>query len=197
MAHLEVESKFEVPADGFETLKQAGTLERREEQLNVYYDANWVLANSSATLRVRINSRGESVLTLKLPISLSGNQRVMKEFEMPTTKCPRSIDIDRHLPREFANALSAFGIQKVERVGWVRNTRFVVALGGIGDVELDRLRLPDGTVFHEAEIETTSELAQERLADLVYDLVPAAKPSRVSKFQRFRQAAEREVVRDR
>jgi inorganic triphosphatase YgiF len=198
MQHLEVETKFEITAADFERLQSIGRVSRREDQLNVYYDAQWTLAERSATLRIRFNDASDPVLTLKVPVSHDGVQRVMREFEVTLPRChpsllpsphPTSIDVERELPEQIRDYLLCLGVTRVNRVGWVRNTRLVLEIADIGRIELDRLCLPDGSVVHEAEIETSSASVQERLARLVCSYVPAARPSSVSKFQRFHQAA--------
>jgi hypothetical protein len=64
----------------------------------------------------------------------------------------------------------------------------VVEIVDIGQIELDRLELPDGSVVYEAEIESDSDWAHEHLAQLVWQYAPDARPSTESKFQRFRAA---------
>jgi uncharacterized protein YjbK len=193
MAQIEIESKFELPPEGFEKLKASGIVERCEEQLNVYYDAEWRLANSSATCRVRYNGGSYPVMTLKVPVSQQGANRVMREYEVVTTGCPSRIDVDKELPAEWANVLHPLGVDRLNRVGSVRNTRFVVVVKSIGALELDRLELPDGSVVHEVEIETDDRSVQRQLTAFVFENVPDAKPSVVSKFQRFRHAAMSEL----
>jgi uncharacterized protein YjbK len=195
---LEVETKFELTADGFRELQAIGRICGKQDQLNVYYDADWKLAESSATLRIRFSCSSEPVLTLKVPVSRSGAVRVMQEFEIGlvshrSTLCrskrPTAIDVERELPSELGDSLMCLGVYHVRRVGWVRNTRLAIEVSEVGRIELDRLELPDGSIVHEAEIETNSDWAQQRLAELVCNHAPEAKPSTINKFQRFRQAA--------
>jgi uncharacterized protein YjbK len=200
MQRIEHESKFELPADGFERLKSAGRIAKCEEQLNVYYDQNWVLADHAATLRVRFPAGDVPVLTLKIPVSQSGAKRVMKEMEVsfdpnsaPPLASPRPsvIDVEHELPNYLATYVLALGVRRLYRVGWVRNTRLVVDVESCGQLELDRLELPDGKVVYEAEIESADDEQQKRLARFVCQNVPEARPSQLSKFQRFRQATGR------
>jgi hypothetical protein len=79
-------------------------------------------------------------------------------------------------------------VKALHRVGWVRNRRLLILISGVGHLELDRLELPDGTVVHEAEIECADVPTHERLVELIRIHFPAAKASRLSKFQRFRNA---------
>jgi uncharacterized protein YjbK len=197
MPHLEVETKFELTAAGFERLKSAGSVSRCEEQLNVYYDAEWRLADISSTLRIRFFDASAPILTLKIPVAENGDQRVMREFEVALRphelrlgrSChPPRIDVEHELPQEFGEWLLVLGVKQVERMGWVRNTRVVLNVQSVGQLELDRLELPDGTVIYEAEIESRDDCVHERLARFVCRYAPDAKPSRVSKFQRFRKA---------
>ena len=198
MQRLETESKFELTPEAFERLKALGNIARQEDQLNVYYDAQWKLAEHSATLRVRFHAGARPVLTLKLPVSHAGSHRVMKEFEVVLSNkrgsClrsprPNSIDIETQLPKQFRDRLRELGITQVQRVGWVRNMRVVVIIENMGQLELDRLELPDGSVVHEVEIESRSESVRNHLADVVCRYAPDAMPSKINKFQRFRLAA--------
>jgi hypothetical protein len=197
MQNLEVETKFELTPDGFERLKSVGSISRCEEQLNVYYDAQWKLADRSSTLRIRFYDASPPVLTLKIPVTENGDQRVMREYEIALVphhsslgrSCrPPSIDVEHELPREFGEWLLVLGVKQVQRMGWVRNTRIVLNVDSVGQLELDRLELPDGTVIHEVEIESPDDWVHERLSRFVCRYAPDAKPSRISKFQRFRAA---------
>lgn len=183
-----------------------GSVRRRERQLNVYYDAHWRLANSASTLRIRISADAYPVLTLKVPVALRGDQRVMREFEIPAGDLkfdhvasfhPTKIDVVRTLPGEPREYLARLGVRYLQRVGWMRNTRLTVDVHGIGAFELDRIELPDCTVAHEAEIETADPLVQHQLTALVCRVAFDARPSRLSKFERFRLAAIRREFADR
>lgn len=195
---LEYETKYELSSQGFDRICGAWEVRHRHNQLNVYYDAEWRLAECASTLRIRFDGDSTPMLTLKVPVTTDGAKRVMREFELPVPRSwsthgrsirPKSIDVERDLPLELACYLRALGITRVVRVGWVRNTRLVMEAEGGGCIELDRLELPDGSVFHEAEIEAESESLHAHLSRLVTTIAPEATPSRVSKFQRFRQAA--------
>jgi len=197
VSHLEVETKFELSVDDFECLKALGRVAHYEEQLNVYYDAHWKLADNAVTLRIRFNDGSDPVLTLKMPISQTGTRRVMREFEIVLSRNeaipfrshhPMRIDIERELPDQLGEYLLHLGIRHVHRVGWVRNTRLVLEIENVGHIELDRLELPDGSVVHEVEIESDSESAHRRLEQIICLHAPHARPSSISKFQRFRHA---------
>lgn len=197
MSEFEVESKFELDRRGFEALVSAGEIVRREEQLNVYYDTDWRLAEHSVTLRIRFNDRSAPVLALKLPVSRRGLQRTMREIEFVLSRNsahglssarPISIDIERDLPVQVQRELILLGVRCVQRVGWVRNTRWVLSINDVGAIEIDQLELPDGNVVYEAEIESPDEVTHRRLANFVCASVPNARPSSESKFQRFRRA---------
>lgn len=198
MPYLEVETKFELSEGDFECLKSLGHVASCANQLNVYYDANWKLADSSTTLRIRFKDGADPVLSLKIPVSHDGLRRVMQEVEITLprqrpsplrSRHPANIDVERELPEEFCEYLRYLNVRHLERVGWVRNTRFVVEIENLGHIELDRLELPDGSVVHEAEIESGNDWMQQSLSDLVCQHAPQARPSTVSKFQRFRRAA--------
>lgn len=198
MAKLEVESKFELTEAEFESIRNAWKVRGCRRQLNVYYDLGWRLAELSATLRIRFDEDATPVLTLKVPVSANGAKRTMCEFEVPISEHwrtergsarPKSLDVQNDLPGNLAGPLEALGVSCLARVGWVRNTRLEVDADGSGVIELDRLELPDGSTFLEAEIETNSQEQHELLTRKLAELAPHARPSRLSKFQRFRAAA--------
>lgn len=197
-AKLEVESKFELDQAGFERLMSAGRVAGCEEQLNVYYDSRWLLAEHSATFRIRFRSGDAPILTLKLPVMVEHGRRVMREFELPLSdpsmrhalRCSAGlrIDVAAQLPVEMREQLLRLGVALLERVGWMRNARFLVEVGHVGCLELDRTLLPDGRVVYEAEIETDDDSVHDYLCNFVRMAAPSARRSEVSKFQRFRRA---------
>jgi uncharacterized protein YjbK len=198
----EVETKFELDAASFEHLMHVADVINCSDQLNVYYDRAWRLANHAATFRIRFSKGRLPVLTLKIPVEYSGEARVMKEFEYQLGGGGRrqvrsvaqhaEIDVDRQLPPEIGDVLLRLGVNRLERVGWVRNQRFVLRRADVGQFELDRLLLPDGQVFYEVEIESEDLEAHDRFAQWVRLEAPAARESRISKFQRFRAALGRQ-----
>jgi hypothetical protein len=102
---------------------------------------------------------------------------------------PTSIQV-HHLPLEMQLYFSGIGVNRLPRVGWVRNTRIILDVGAGGIIELDRLELPDCTVVHQAEIDTSSESEQTRLSQIVSRFTLHAEPSTESKFQLFRRAVQ-------
>jgi uncharacterized protein YjbK len=195
---LEIESKFELDVEGFERLRQSGRIARCEEQLNIYYDFDWHLAETSSTFRIRFRSGDVPVLTFKVPVSVADGRRVMREYELPLTegelrqqlRCSTAtrIDVGAQLPAEIRDHLLQLGIVVLRRMGWMRNARFVVDIEGVGAIELDRTLLPNGRVVYEAEVECEDERIHESLCHFIRIAAPTAKPSGVSKFQRFRTA---------
>lgn len=190
----ETETKFELDAAAFERLKSAALITHFTEQLNVYYDCAWELAEHAGTFRVRFAQGTGPVVTLKLPVSSTERRRVMYELETTPDRCfggrrlpSGSIRVNSQLPEEFEDALLGMGISELSRVGWVRNQRWSLDVDG-DTLELDRLKLPNGEIVYEAEIETPNIAVHARLATWIKHLAPAARPSDISKFQRFRIA---------
>jgi hypothetical protein len=152
---------------------------------------------TSITVRIRFAHGERPVLTAKLPESWEGLRRTMQEIEVPVAGlrggsahvAPRSIDVAA-LPLDIGRALHAAGCERLRRAGWVRNERTVIALPGAGHAELDRLRLPDGMVVYEVEIETSDRSASDRATTMIRRAAPTARPSRLSKYERFRRAIE-------
>jgi uncharacterized protein YjbK len=192
----ETETKYELDERGFERLKSAARIEKCTRQLNVYFDANWILANRAATFRIRFTPDASPEATLKLPVARNGATRTMKEIEVPLQTANRTLlphrrlDVSRDLPFELAAEILRLGVKRLERVGWMRNTRYVVSIESGGQIELDRTTLPDGSTVFEAEIESADVAIHRKLSQFILSNVPWARPSLMSKFQRFRKAAE-------
>lgn len=198
MPHLEVETKFQISHATFEKLKSLGSVVARSEQLNIYYDQRWRLAESSATLRIRFDRNSAPTLTLKLPVSVEEGKRSMWEFEFPMNRDLRYTLPSRHpisiqptdgLPSELCESLLRLGITRLNRVGWMRTTRVVLLVENLGTIELDRVELPDKSLLCEAEIEASSGQEHDALVCWLRCNAPDAEVSRLSKFQRFRIAA--------
>lgn len=192
----ETQTKFEVDAADFEKLKGSARLTLCVDQLNVYYDRAGRLAGQSVTFRVRFSRSEPPVLTLKVPTAISREHREMKEYQYRLRAKPRmrslaqyrEIDVDSELPPDASAALLALGVNRLERVGWIRNRRYHLEVTGIGMVDLDKLELPDGATVYEAEIESGDGATRERLAAWIRSHAPEARPSLISKYQRFRGA---------
>ena len=121
----EIETKYELDERGFERLKSAARIEKCTRQLNVYFDANWVLANRAATFRIRFTPDALPEATLKLPVTHNGATRTMKEIEVLLQTANRSVvphrrlDVSRDLPFELGTEILRLGVKYLERVGWM------------------------------------------------------------------------------
>lgn len=197
--NIEIEVKLELSESDFRSLQRQGTLREERRQINVYYDAQWLLADQAVTLRIRFAEALPPVLTLKIPISHDAKNRKMKEYEWqldrPWSATARSshpmhLEPETDLPAEIADELRNIGVRRLDRIGWVRNTRSLIEFANDGLVELDELRLPNGDVVFEAEIESADDGSMQRLTERIRSFVPAASLSMESKFQRFRKACE-------
>lgn len=189
---IEVESKFELSRDDFERLRASGTLVRRKEQLNVYYDDEGILSEAAITFRVRFTLGDSPRLTLKIPQGCEGGARRAVEIESDyVNKFPvRRFRVVSDLPSEFAAALGDLGVSGVHRLGWMRTTRWVIALTEDVEVELDRVDLPNGEVFFEAEVEEPESARRERAVREILCRAVNAVPSQISKFERFARTLE-------
>ncbi len=198
MSSIEKETKLVLSPEEYERIRGEGrTLEARD-QLNVYLHDPLRLREALGYFRVRFESGRDPVATLKIPVGWRGEMREMVEVERPLSELgpalfpwPRRwVSVDDHLPEGFREHLRALGIRRLRRLGWMRNRRLVVELAGLGTIELDRTRLPDGTVHCEVEVETPQEDLHLALVERVKTLVPAAAFSRIGKFSRFLSALE-------
>jgi hypothetical protein len=119
--------------------------------------------------------------------------REMLEIERPLSEMgpalfprpKRWISVEPGLPPEFSEHFRNLGILRIRRLGWMRNHRCLLALDEVGQVELDRTRLPDGRLHFEAEIEEPSEARHQALVSRVKAMAPSAKGTRIGKFTRF------------
>lgn len=195
MINSELESKLELSAADFADLLALGEVLKVTEQLNVYYDCDSRLANEASTFRIRFAAGSSPVVTLKVPRKRDGALRESLEIEQPVAGSEfkilaraRCFDVSKDLPESFASVLNGLGVEVLSRIGWMRNTRWLVRLDGEFPVELDRTSLPDGTIVHEAEIETPDMTVHEQLIGFICQTARSAQPSRMSKFERFSNA---------
>ena len=195
---LERESKFVISEGDFHTLLSKSHLLKKISQLNIYYDCDWHLSRSSVTFRVRFEAGRSPVVTLKVPRGSANGVREMSEYEMDRDDVlewhppHRHLDVRKDLPEEWRDYIEGLGVHHLMRVGWMRNDRFVVVVDDGLRLELDRSRLPDGSIAYEAEIDDEQETVHDRLTDFILKWAPEARPSNISKFQRFVCAADQE-----
>ncbi len=199
MIKTELESKLELSPADFQILQRSGRIHSRAEQLNLYYDCANRLSDAASTFRVRLSSGKPPTITLKLPKKREGAKRESLEIEQEIG-CPggeytpvraRRLRVSSDLPQPFVRALTELGIDALERVGWMRNTRWVVYLTDRAAIELDRTFLPDGSVLYEAEIESDDLFIHEHLVQHICGIARSAQPSQMSKFERFISALNR------
>lgn len=195
----EVESKWSIIKGDFDRLLSRCVVLRRFDQLNVYFDNDWVLANAGATCRVRFVPQGGVTFTLKIPVLWeSDGARRSIEIESPAHSAfQRGFQVCRTelnfslLNPELRSALSPLNVSVLRRVGWMRNSRHVIRLPSGWVVELDRFTLPGGEAGFEIEIEEEGLEKRAAILSELRSLVPAAVPSNLSKFQRFSEAVKR------
>jgi hypothetical protein len=199
---IEIELKVTVRAEDLDRLRAASRPVRAEPQVNVYYDSpDLRIGADGGSCRVRITP-GHAGFTLKKPIGQDVPRRCL---ELPAD--PRAVfPPGRFLPRRvrvgalgvprIESALLSFGVHELVRLGAMRCRREIVILGGERGPEtaLDTVRLPDGTVFHEVEVEAVDgDLVPLRLAaGFIGNLCPGSTPSDRSKYQRFLEVVARQ-----
>src|SRR4051794_19262485 len=104
------------------------------------------------TFRIRLTPDALPEATLKLPVTQNGATRTMKEIEVflvaPDRSAPvphRRLNVSRDPPSELGAEILRLGVRSLERVGRMRNTRYLVSVDAIGQFELDCTSLPDGS----------------------------------------------------
>lgn len=189
MTHTETESKFELSPQDFHSLLQQATVRTCTDQLNVYYDSGGALSRRAATFRLRL--AGEVRMTLKVPLRTRGAKRESVEIEEVISDHrwrARTVDVQRDLPLEFSAPLSELGVSYLERVGCMRTRRRVIDLGEGLVAEADEVRLPNGERFFEVEVEESRPDVHAHIVAMVCLMAPSAKPSLLSKYERFQDA---------
>jgi hypothetical protein len=194
---MERETKLIISSGDYRRLLETGDMTGCGEQLNVYLHDPARILEAHGYFRVRFESEKEPVATLKLPVGWKGEMREMVEVERPLSvlgpdlfpRPRRWVPVDPNLPGVFREHFRKLGITRLRRLGWMRNRRCVVHLGPSATVEVDRTRLPDGTVHFEVEIEDPSAEHHGALVERVTALAPSARATRVGKFTRFMVAA--------
>jgi hypothetical protein len=197
LGEIEREAKLVITPDDYRRLRGSATVLECREQLNVYLHDPTRLGEGLGYLRVRYESGRDPVATLKIPKSWTGAVREMVEVEAlladlgprlnPWPK--RVVHVEVDLPEEIRGHFAALGISSLRRLGWMRNLRCLVEVRGLGVFELDRTRLPGGSVHHEVEIETHDEDQLRSLLAWVMEAAPSAALSRVGKFSLFLDGA--------
>jgi hypothetical protein len=198
VAQVEKETKLTVSAEDYDLILRRRSVLDRRDQLNIYLHDPSRLQESLGYFRVRFETGRAAVATLKIPLSWEGGVRCMVEIERPLRELGegffprprRRILVSTGLPTELGAFFARVGIEEVRRLGWVRNLRCVVDVGG-GTVELDRTQLPDGSVHHEVEIDTPDDALHQTLAAVVRSWAPSASESRTGKFTLFLEALRR------
>lgn len=199
MAKIEKEAKLTISPRDYLRLREGFVVQSCRDQLNVYLHDPDRLGQGLGYLRVRYQSTRPPVATVKIPKTWDGAVREMIEIECPLSELGpglnpwprRHVVVSSNLPEEMERHFSALGITRLRRLGWMRNLRCVLEVGGVGSIELDRTVLPGGRVHHEVEIETPDNDLLHRLLALVRERAPSAEPSSVGKFSRFLQAISR------
>lgn len=195
---IEVESKWTISQRGYYQLMSWCSHVKSIDQLNVYFDEQWTLADAGATCRIRCAPHLRPMFTLKLPVSWDkGGTRRSIEIESPVQVAFTNFSLfvlafnSAHLNSEVRNALHQLNVSTLRRVGRMRNIRHVLALPSGDHFELDKFTLPGREVVYEVEIEDVDDDRRASIVSAICDLDPSAFPSRLSKFQRFTEAARR------
>lgn len=197
MSPMEKETKLVLSPRDFDVVRGAGTTVDSRDQLNVYLHDPSRLREETGYMRVRFERGRDPVATLKIPVDWVGDMRRMVEVERPLRELgpslyprPRRwVPLDTRVPEGFTEHFQSLGINRLRRLGWMRNLRTVVELEPGRRVELDRTMLPGRQLHYEAEIEHPVDEEHLLVVEAVKALAPSAVPSRVGKFSRFLSAA--------
>lgn len=188
---VEIESKFTVDAADFANLLGSGRVLDSVDQLNVYYDDNRRISTMAGTFRLRLMPGRAPVLTLKVPQWQRGAVRGSTELEEDAPRrVPPRVILSRDLPAAFADLLGALDIERLERLGWMRNQRVRVEMAEGILADFDRSTLPNRQVAFEIEIESDEDAVHTGALRIISAGAKSASASRVNKYQRFLAALD-------
>lgn len=195
---VEVESKWTISRFDYDHLIGQCSVVNRVEQLNVYFDEQWALAEAGATCRIRFLPGESPTFALKVPVSWdSDGTRRSIEIESPAHAAFSQFSLFlmafefEHFMPEVRRALQPLHVSTLRRVGRMRNVRQILRLPSGKTFELDSFTLPGGEIGYEAEVEEIDDLLRSMIVSEIRKITPSALPSRLSKFQRFTEAARR------
>jgi hypothetical protein len=193
MPVIERETKLAVSPEDHGRILNMDPAAECTDQLNVYLYDPAKLAERRGHFRVRFETGRRPVVTLKIPAGWRGDIREMVEVEAPLAQMgpqlrpwPRRwVDPAANLPDEFLRHFRELGVSRLRRLGWMRNRRCRMTIGGLGQIEVDRTSLPGGAVLHEVEIEEPDLACHQAIVEEVRRVAPSAEVSRIGKFSRF------------
>ena len=193
MSPIERETKLVVSRADYLRLRETGRLLEERDQLNVYFHDPARLTDEVGYFRVRFERGREPMASIKIPAGWKGEMREMVEVERPLTdlgpglfpRPGRWVMVDADVPEGFMDHFRALGIERLRRLGWMRNHRSLVELPGLGSIELDLTVLPGGELHFEVEVENPVEEIHRSLVERIRELAPSATYSRTGKFTRF------------
>ncbi|MEO9887878.1 MAG: CYTH domain-containing protein [Balneola sp.] len=193
MKSRELESKFEVSQEDFVKIKETGKIKELREQLNIYFDHENYLSSRSITFRIRVSSKSNPKMTLKIPAHQELGFREVIEIEKELDSdfdfsSVSKIDIDNELPKEFRDYLQFFNLKELNKIGSMKTNRWVTYLNPQIEVELDEVELPNGNMFFEVEVENDEYDYRKAAENILKDIAHNIIPSRCSKYERFTEA---------
>lgn len=192
----EVETKWTLTQREHDDLLLQSQVVAVTPQLNIYFDQDWLLADLGGTCRFRLTPGCLPEFTLKVPKSWDDEgTRTASELEKTLLEVfgswsyhRRYFEIQEVQP-EVQQMLRQLNLTILYLKGRMRNLRRTLQRKE-GCFDLDRFRLPGGLVGYELEVEEPNAVIRRQLITTLRELVPNAKPSKKSKFQRFVEAVK-------
>ncbi len=192
MNEREVELKLEISKDTYEELLGAACMLRGRTQryINVYYDSYhsefyW----NKGSIRIRCREERNPEMTVKMFTGRSPEGvRYMDELTEIWHRGhpPRKVELGA-LPTPVRMLMAAHKIPWLERVGFLPNVRTHFTLPGWEfPIDLDKTKMPDGSMPYEAELEwPDADLLLRRSQEIPHIRVsPESKYERLWKMRR-------------
>ena len=190
--HTEIENKFEVDATDFKHLTSNFKIESFRECYTVYYDNDLYLNKINATFRVRL-VEDKKLMCFKLKESQNNGLRKATEIEEEIDYMPGNEILSENLPDDFKNALTKENIHRLNKLGSMYIYRYKINFFDKYLVELDKVVLPDLSIFYEVEFEEEDLEKQSDFEKLLTENYESARPSCLNKYQRFVGALSRRI----
>lgn len=193
MNEREVELKLEITEKTYYELLNVAVTERRakpKRYINAYYDSyhhEYYWNRGSIRIRCREEMNPEMTVKMFTRRTPDGIRHMDEMTEIwHGGHPPRKIRLE-NLPTPVRMLMAAHKIPWLERVGFLPNVRtHFTPMGWEFPVDLDKTKMPDGSILYELELEwPDADLLRRRALEIPYERVsPMSKYERLWKMRR-------------
>lgn len=200
---IEIETKLMIDEEGFNHLLDLVNNKRERSYNQIYFDTNnAILYQLGGTFRIEISPDIDTVdVTLKLPATKSADEiesqkswEFTDSFSISWLTNTDKIDVDTQLSPKMIHELKILGINSLYRLGEISKTRYDAEIPTDGHIEIDKVIMPGNITIYEVEIENPDASERERISRWIREQIPAARASKMNKYQRFIRALELQAM---